>query len=104
MIYPVQITLVLLCGVMAGLLYFSGLMLTVLTIRRMHRPGVFLVGSFILRAVFVIVVFFAISNGQWQRFAACLVGFIIARQLTVMLWRPSRSGPGKQLEVRQWRS
>jgi F1F0 ATPase subunit 2 len=92
MSYPLQIALVFLCGVVAGLLYFSGLMITILRVRWVRSPGLFLMGSFVLRAALVLAVFFGVSNGQWQKFAACLVGFLLARQTAVMLWRPSRSG------------
>jgi F1F0 ATPase subunit 2 len=102
--YPLQIALVFICGFGVGLLYFIGLMSTILKVRWVRRPGLFLMSSFILRAALVIGVFFAISNGEWQRFAACLIGFILSRQLAVMLWRPSRNRPGKDFEARQWRS
>ncbi|HQG30306.1 MAG TPA: ATP synthase subunit I [Deltaproteobacteria bacterium] len=104
MSHSLQLALVFLCGFGAGLLYFSGLMVTILKVRCARRPGLFLMGSFILRAAFVIGVFFAVSSGEWQKFAACLVGFILARQLMVLLWRPSGSRSGKEIEAEQWKS
>lgn len=103
MSYPMQIAMIFLCGTVAGLLYFSGLMLTIWWVRSARRPGLFLMSSFILRAAFVLAVFFAVSDGQWQKFGACLIGFIIARQIMVMLLRPARSVNGRETEVRQWK-
>lgn len=104
MSFPLQIALVFLIGLGAGLLYFTGLMITILKVRGMSRPGLLLMASFIVRIVFIGGVFYAVGNGQWQRFAACLIGFLFARQVTVMLWRPSRNDPRKEIEVKPWRS
>lgn len=99
-----QISLVFLCGFIAGLMYFTGLMITIRRIRWVRRPGYFLMASFVLRAACIGAVFFAVSNGHWQNVAACLIGFLLARQLMITLWKPSRGGSRKELEVKLWKS
>ena len=79
------ITLALVVGVLLGVFYFGGLWLTVRRLPQSATAGLWLLASFVIRTAVVLISFFAISNGQWERIVACLVGFIIARTVMVRL-------------------
>lgn len=85
---PPQLIAVFLAGALAGWLYFCGLLLTVLKARSSRRPGLLLLGSFALRAGLAAGLFAAAGQGQWPRYGACILGFLGARGLAILLWGP----------------
>jgi F1F0 ATPase subunit 2 len=99
--YPWELMLVFLSGVLAGTLYFGGLMLTVGKLRSAGSPALLLLASFAFRAGLVLVFFMAVSRGQWQKYLACFLGFFLARGLAVQLFRPQQ---GRKDEVKAWKS
>jgi F1F0 ATPase subunit 2 len=101
MSYPLQFFLVFTGGVLAGWFYFSGLMLTVARARAMARPEPLFLASFAIRAGLVLLLFLALSRGQWDRYGALILGFLAARTAAIILWGP---GHGPRREVKAWRS
>ncbi len=81
--------LILICvaamGVLLGILFFGGLWLTVVNGLNSKNPALWFMLSFILRIVAVLLGFYYVSQGHWQRFVACLLGFIIARIIITRL-------------------
>lgn len=69
-------------GVMVGLalggVFYGGLWWTVRRVSG-RAIGRWLVGSFLLRTLVVLVGFFAVARGPWQGLAACVTGFVAAR-------------------------
>jgi F1F0 ATPase subunit 2 len=72
-------------GVGLGAIFFGGLKLTVRQIFTVRYPALLALGSFVLRTVLVVAGFFWVGDGQWQRYAAALVGFVLARFLLMRL-------------------
>lgn len=98
---PLQFFLVFLCGMAAGWLYFGGLMLTIRRARSAGSPGMLFLASFVIRAALTLALFLAVSRGQGARYAMCILGFLGARGVAILLWSPRRL-PGR--EVKAWRS
>lgn len=82
-----------LAGIGLGLVYFSGLWLTVQLVPNCRRPLPVLMGSFVLRTAAVLGGFSLVMEGRWERALACLGGFLLARFAIFSRLRPERS-PG----------
>jgi F1F0 ATPase subunit 2 len=83
-------------GIMAGSAlgwgFYGGLWWTVRRVSG-RAIGPWLVGSFLLRTLIVLVGFFAVARGPWQGLAACVAGFIAAR-IVVTRFTRSRYATG----------
>ena len=77
-------------GIGLGLFYFGGLWLTVRQLPTCRWPAPLLLGSFVGRTAVVLVGFYFVMGGRWERMLACLVGFIMARLFLVSRLRPQR--------------
>jgi len=75
-------------GLGAGTVYFMGLWWTVNRLKISRRPAVLTLGSFALRAVLVLAVFYLVAQGHWARFLGCMVGFLAARTAITRRLRP----------------
>ena len=73
-------------GSALGGVFYGGLWWTV---RRVSGKalGRWLVGSFLLRTLVVLLGFFAVARGPWQGLAACFTGFVAARVVVTRLTR-----------------
>ena len=77
------LTLVLawLAGAGLGAVFFAGLWWTVRKALASRKPALWLLASLLLRMTIVLAGFYFVSGGDWQRWLACLVGFVMARQI-----------------------
>jgi F1F0 ATPase subunit 2 len=75
-----------LAGAGIGLFYFGGLWLTVNQLAKTDRPGMLFLVSFLVRTAVSLAGFYLVMDSQWQRAAALLAGFLLARLLTVRYW------------------
>lgn len=75
-------------GVALGALFFGGLWWTVRQGVSSPRPALWFVGSMLLRTGVVLMGFYLVGGGQWQRLLVCLLGFVLARFLVMWLTRP----------------
>ena len=66
-------------GILLGVFFFSGLWWTVKKGVLFIHPAFLFIVSMIIRTAVVLVGFYFVSLGHWERFLGCLVGFIIAR-------------------------
>jgi len=66
-------------GAALGVIFFGGLWWTVRRGMTSPRPAVWFAGSLMLRISVVMFGFYFVSGGDWQRLAACLIGFVLAR-------------------------
>ena len=90
-------------GVLFGAIFFGGLWWTVRKGIYSKRPALWFFGSLLLRSAIVLAGFYLISNGHWERFLACLLGFVFARFIVTLLLRPplrtrapaSQAGPAR---------
>jgi len=74
-------------GGLLGALFFGGLWWTVRKGVSSPRPALWLLGSLLLRMSIVLAGFYFVGRGNWERFVACLLGFIIARFIVLRLTR-----------------
>jgi F1F0 ATPase subunit 2 len=68
-----------LAGIALGGMFFGGLWLTIRYTLSSAAPGLWLMGSYMLRTVIVVAGFYVVFAGDWRRLMACLLGFILAR-------------------------
>jgi F1F0 ATPase subunit 2 len=81
------LVLALAAGLSLGAIFFGGLWWTVRKGVSSKRPALWFLGSLLLRMSLVLVGFYFVGRGNWQRLVACLLGFIIARFCTIRLTR-----------------
>ena len=77
-------------GLGLGLFYFGGLWLTVRQLPTSRYPVPLLLVSFAGRTAAVVVGFYFVMGGHWERALACLVGFLIVRFALTARLRPDR--------------
>lgn len=78
-----NMVLVFVAGLSLGALFFGGLWLTVKKAVGSTKPALMIFGSFVFRMAVVLVGFYFIGEGNWQRLLAILAGFITARFLVI---------------------
>ena len=69
----------LLAGIILGVLFFGGLLITVRVGLSSKRPSLIFLVSMILRMAIVVIGFYYIGGDNWQKILVCLGGFLIAR-------------------------
>jgi F1F0 ATPase subunit 2 len=80
-------------GLMLGGIFFGGLWWTVRNGINAKQPGLWFLGSMIVRMTIVMAGFYIVGGGQWDRLLSCLLGFIAARSMVVWLTRPPHPTP-----------
>jgi F1F0 ATPase subunit 2 len=85
-----RLTLPLAAGVVLGIFYFGGLWLTVRKLPGACRPVLLSLSSFFARLAVVLVGFYFVMSGRWERLLVCLVGFLCVRFAAVRLWGSER--------------
>ncbi len=74
-------------GLLLSAFYFGGLWWTVRRGVLSKHPALWFSGSMLLRTSMVLVGFYAVGRGHWERLVACLLGFILARFIVLLLTR-----------------
>ena len=69
----------LVCGVSLGAVFFGGLWWTVRRGITAAAPAMWFCGCALLRTAIAIIGLYLVSNGDWRRLLACLLGFLLAR-------------------------
>ncbi len=66
-----------------------------------ETAGAWFLGSLLVRTSIVLAGFYVVSGGRWDRLLACLLGFVIARQIATRLIgrRPSPTPPRRRSPV-----
>ena len=85
-------------GMALGTLFFGGLWLTVRKIVTAKVPALWVLGSFIFRVGIVLLGFYFIGAGSWQRLVSCLIGFVVARFIVIHF---TKSIDEKQIQLRK---
>jgi F1F0 ATPase subunit 2 len=75
----------LLVGIMLGMVFFGGLWWTVRRGVASARPARWFVLSLLARVGVVLGGIYLVTDGQWQRLLACLLGFWLARIVVLRL-------------------
>ena len=89
----------LVTGMLLGVIFFGGLWWTVRKGLSSIHPAPWFVGSLLLRTGMTLAGFYVVSNGQWKRLLACLLGFTILRPIVTRLTRLPEKPP--RLEQRE---
>ena len=83
------LTLALFAGILLGAIFFGGLWWTIRKGVFYKSPALWFLGSMLLRMSVVLVGFYFVGRGDWERLVTCLLGFIIARFIVMRLTRTS---------------
>ncbi len=83
--------LALVAGAALGVVFFGGLWITARRGARSAQPATWFAGSLLLRMAIVLPGFYLVGGGNWERLAACLLGFVLARVLVSRATRPGRA-------------
>jgi len=78
-----------LAGIALGAAFFGGLWWSVRRGAASPRPALWFGASMLLRTALVLGGFYLVGGAQWQRLAACLLGFYMARLAVLRLTRPA---------------
>lgn len=84
-----MVTMALLAGLLLGGLFYGGLWWTVRRSVSLQHRGVWLIGSFLVRAAVVVGGFYVVARSDWRALLACLLGFFVARIGVTRLTRVS---------------
>jgi F1F0 ATPase subunit 2 len=77
--------LVFLAGIILGFIFFGGLWFTVKKSINAKLPALMVSSSFFLRIAITMLGFYLVGVGNWQRLLVCLLGFITARFLVLII-------------------
>lgn len=84
----------LLAGGSLGIFYFFGLWWTVRKLPSSKSPALLSLGSLVVRTAVILIGFYFIMGGHWERLLACLVGLMTARIVLVRILKPGRPKKG----------
>jgi F1F0 ATPase subunit 2 len=79
-------------GLALGAFFFGGLWWTARKGIASPRPALWFLISLLVRTAVVMVGFYSIGQGNWQRLVASLAGFIVARFAVGRVTRPYQKG------------
>jgi F1F0 ATPase subunit 2 len=68
-----------------GAFFFGGLWWTVHKRLDSSKAAFWVLGSLVVRMAVTVAGFYWVGGAQWQRMLACLIGFVIARQVVLRL-------------------
>ncbi|MFZ1038100.1 MAG: ATP synthase subunit I [Smithella sp.] len=86
--------LMFMAGLALGALYFISLWETVRRLERTGGGAHLLAISFVVRLAIILIVFFFLMHGHWERLAAAMVGFVVIRKILTY-----HLGPQKAVKV-----
>ena len=81
------LALALVAGLVLGAIFFGGLWWTVRKGVSGQSRALWFPVSMLLRMSIVLVGFYFVGRGDWERLVSCLLGFIIARIIVMRLTR-----------------
>jgi F1F0 ATPase subunit 2 len=79
--------LALVTGILLGGMFFGGLWWTVHKGISSKQPALLFLGSLLLRTSIVLVGFYFVTRGHWERLLVCFLGFVMARLIVTWLTR-----------------
>jgi F1F0 ATPase subunit 2 len=80
-----NIILPLIAGIALGCLFFGGLWLTVKKAVGSKYTALWVLASAVSRTGIILIGFYFVADGSWQRLLICVLGFIVARFVTMYL-------------------
>lgn len=85
-------------GIILGILFFGGLLITVRMGLSSKRPTLIFFVSMVIRMAIVILGFYYIGGDNWQRMLACLGGFLIARIVITRITKQDKQAKPEKLK------
>jgi F1F0 ATPase subunit 2 len=86
------IALAVAAGFCLGAFFFGGLWWTTRRALASSRPAAWFVVSFVVRTGVTLGGFYLLGGGHWERLAACLLGFVLARTAATQLTKSCMNG------------
>ena len=80
-------------GVCLGLAFFAGLWWSLRKALSSRRAARWHFASLIVRVTFTLTGFYLVGDGDWQRLALCLTGFVMARAVAIRWTRETGHAP-----------
>ena len=77
------LALSLVVGMGLGVIFFGGLWLTLVKLPTTRWPVLMALGSLMGRIGITVLGFYLVMDGWWPRLLACVLGFIVTRQLMI---------------------
>ena len=87
---PIMLIYVFVMGIVLGVIFFGGLWWTVYKADSSKHPGFLFLISLFIRISIVLVGFYFMGHGRWERLLICLLGFIMARFIVIWMTRNKR--------------
>lgn len=92
------LVLAAIAGGLLGAIFFGGLWWTVRKSLGSAQPALWLFASLLVRSGVVLAGFYVVAGVDWQRWLACLAGFLVARLIVTYMTRSrevqaNQSGP-----------
>ena len=87
MIKGFELGLAALSGVLLGGIFFGGLWWTTRRGMLSTAPALWFSGSLLIRTIAALGGFYVVSQGEWSRLPACLLGFFLARSVIIRKMR-----------------
>ncbi|MDD5456378.1 MAG: ATP synthase subunit I [Candidatus Margulisbacteria bacterium] len=81
----IMLVISIIFGLLLGIFFYGGLWWTVRKMLNSKQSALWFLGGRLLRTGIVLTGFYYVSQGHWQRFLACMLGFILARLLVTRL-------------------
>lgn len=88
-----------LAGGLFAIIYFGGLWLTVQRAYQVERPLFLFSVSFFARLALILVGFYYVFNGGIARLAACMLAFLITRQILIRWVQAAPERPERKEET-----
>jgi F1F0 ATPase subunit 2 len=85
--------LALALGMILGTMFFASLWWTVARGTGSRHAAAWFLLSLLLRSSVAMLGFYLIGRGSWQKLAACLAGFVIARLIVIRLTADAATRP-----------
>lgn len=92
-----KMVMIFIAGLALGTIFFGGLWLTVRKAVASSKPALLIMGSFVVRIALVLIGFYFIGTGNWQRLLMALAGFITARFLVIHFTKIKQSTVKKEV-------
>jgi F1F0 ATPase subunit 2 len=89
------LTLAWALGTGLGAVFFGGLWWTIRKGISSRQPALWFFGSLLLRTGMTLAGFYMVADAQWERLAACLLGFVTARLGVTWMTRPVGDGDAR---------
>ncbi len=80
-------------GVALGAVFFGGLWWTIEKGLSSRRPALWFALSWLGRTAITVAGLYLVAGGDWQRLAACLVGFVMVRMAVIHRVRAAQARP-----------